>query len=308
MLPVSLFVDCRSEVEVASSSSARHAKSGKANFDDIYDQRDPRDYFNTLGSMGYAAPWHGYRLFSALRESFGENMRSEGRFTIVDVCCSYGINGALLKYDVTLEDLYARYGSDELAGMSSAELAESDREFYGARERRDAPCVIGLDVAANAISYGVSAGMLDEGFAENLEDHEPSQKLQSLVSGADLITVTGGVGYITGRTFERLLDSIPEGKKPWIAVLALRWVDFEPLADLFSRYGYFTERLEGHTFEQRRFADEAEREYVCEELSKMGVEPAGREREGSYHAYFYLARPADEARASVAELLAPALR
>lgn len=289
---------------MASDSGARHAKSGKANFDDIYDRRDPRDYFNTLGSMGYAAPRHGYRLFSALRES----MRSEGRFTIVDVCCSYGINGALLKYDVTLDDLYARYGSDEVAAMTSAGLAESDRKFYGARERRDAPYVIGLDVAENAIAYGVSAGMLDDGAAENLEGHEPSRKLRSLVSGVDLITVTGGVGYITGRTFERLLDGLPGDREPWIAVLALRWVDFEPLAELFSRYGYVTERLEGHTFEQRRFADEAEQEYVCEELSRMGVDPGGKEREGSYHAYFYLSRPADEARASVEELVEAALR
>lgn len=288
---------------MASGSSAGHAKSGKANFDDIYDKQDPRDYFNTLGSMGYAAPWHGYRLFSALRQS----MRSQGRFTIMDVCCSYGINGALLKYDVTLNDLYARYGSDELAGMSSEELAESDREFYGERERRDAPRVIGLDVAANAIAYGVSAGMLDEGLAENLEDHEPSRKLRGLVSEVDLITVTGGVGYITGSTFERLMDSLPEGKKPWIAVLALRWVDFEPLSELLSRYGYVTERLEGHTFEQRRFADDAEQEYVCEELSKMGVDPESKEREGSYHAHFYLARPSDEARSSVEELVASAL-
>lgn len=288
---------------MASDSGARHAKAGKANFDDIYDQHDPRDYFNTLGSMGYAAPWHGYRLFSALRE----RMRSEGRFTIVDVCCSYGINGALLKYDVTLDDLYTRYGSDEVAEMTSEAMAASDRKFYGARERRDAPRVIGLDVAENAIAYGVNAGMLDEGFAENLEDHEPSRKLRSLVSEADLITVTGGVGYITGRTFERLLDSLPEGRKPWIAVLALRWVDFEPLSELFSRYGYVTECLEGHTFEQRRFADEAEQEYVCEELSKMGVDPEGKEREGSYHAYFYLARPTNEARASVADLVEPAL-
>ena len=288
---------------MASDSGARHAKSGKANFDDIYDRQDPRDYFNTLGSMGYAAPWHGYRLFSALRE----RMRSEGRFTIVDVCCSYGINGALLKYDVTLDDLYTRYGSDEVASLTSEALAGSDSKFYGARERRDAPYVIGLDVAGNAIAYGVSAGMLDEGFAENLEDHEPSRKLRSLVSEADLITVTGGVGYITGRTFERLLDSLPEGRKPWIAVLALRWVDFGPLAELFSRYGYVTERLEGHTFGQRRFADEAEQEYVCEELSKMGVDPEGKEREGSYHAHFYLSRPSEEAETSVAELVSPAL-
>lgn len=290
---------------MASESGANHQKAGKASFEHIYDLEDPREYFNTLGSMGYAAPRHGYNLFSAL----AEHRRPRGdRLTIVDMCCSYGINGALLKYDVTLDDLYARYGSDEAARMTSVELAGSDREFYGNRTRPDAPRVIGLDVAENAISYGVSAGMLDEGVAENLEDHEPSEKLRRLVSDVDLITVTGGVGYITGRTFERLLESLPEGRRPWIAALALRWVDFGPLAELFSRYGYVTERLEGHTFEQRRFADPDEREYVCDELSKMGVDPAGRESEGSYHAYFHLSRPADEATgARVEDLVAPAL-
>lgn len=277
---------------MASDGDAHHQKAGKASFEHIYDLEDPREYFGTLGGMGYAAPRHGYDLFSALAGS----IRPDGeRLTILDVCCSYGINGALLKYDVTLDDLYARYGSAEAARMTSAGLAESDRGFYGRRQRPDGPRVIGLDVAENAIAYGVAAGMLDDGVAENLEAGEPSEKLERLVSDVDLITVTGGVGYITGLTFERLLQSLPEGRRPWVAVLALRWVDFGPLAELFSRYGYVTERLEGHTFEQRRFADADEQEYVCEELSKMGVDPVGKESEGSYHAYFYLSRPADEA-------------
>ena len=289
---------------MASDGGTHHQKAGKASFEHIYDLEDPREYFNTLGSMGYAAPRHGYNLFSAL----AENLEPIGGLTIVDVCCSYGINGALLKYNVTLEDLYSRYGSEEAARMTSAGLAASDREFYGDRRRPDAPRVIGLDVAGNAIAYGVEAGMLDEGVAENLEEHKPSERLRRLISEVDLITVTGGVGYISGKTFERLLESLPEGKRPWIAALALRWVDFGPLAELFARYGYVTEMLEGHTFEQRRFADAEEQGYVCDELPKMGIDPAGMESEGSYHAHFYLSRPADEATgSSVEELVAPAL-
>lgn len=285
--------------------SESHDKAGKASFEHIYDAEDPRGYFNTLGDLGYAAPWHGYNLFSSLAEHIHP---IEERLTIVDVCCSYGINGALLKHDVNLEELYERYGSEALSEISSAEMARLDREFYGQRLRSDAPRVIGLDVAGNAIAYGVSAGMMDEGAAENLESEEPSERLRTLVSDADLITVTGGVGYITASTFERLLQSLREGQRPWIAVLALRWVDFEPLATLFSRYGYVTERLEGHTFEQRRFADTDERDYVLEELTRMGVDPAGKESEGSYHAYFYLSRPVEDAAgSSVEELVAPAI-
>jgi hypothetical protein len=280
-----------------------HQKAGKASFEHIYDSEDPREYFNTLGGLGYEAPRHGYEIFSALIEE----MRPAGEgLTILDVCCSYGINGALLKYDIGLDDLYARYGSEEAARKTSAELAADDREFYAKHRRPSAPRVIGLDVAENAVAYGVDANMLDAGVAENLEDHEPSGELQRLVSEVDLITVTGGVGYIGGKTFERLLKSLPEGKKPWIAVLALRWVDFGPLAELFAHHGYVTEPLGGRTFEQRRFADTDEQEYVCEELSRMGVDPAGKESEGSYHAYFYLSRPADEAAGSrVEDLVGP---
>jgi len=285
---------------VSSDGGAHHQKAGKANFDHIYDLEDPREYFNTLGSMDYAAPRHGYELFSKLARSISP---SGARLTILDVCCSYGINGVLLRHDVTLDELYARYESEEAAGTSSEELAARDREFYGAWRLPDAPRVIGLDVAGNAIAYGVRTGMLDGGAAENLEEDEPSEELSELISGVDLITVTGGVGYITGKTFERLLQTLPEGRRPWIAALALRWVDYGPLSELFSRYGYVTERLEGRTFEQRRFADSGEQEYVCRELSNMGVDPAGKESEGSYHAHFYLSRPADEAVGSRVEEL-----
>ena len=134
--------------------------------------------------------------------------------------------------------------------------------------------------------------------------------LGQAVSGVDLLTVTGGVGYITERTFGRLLDCMtdgPEGQIPWVAVFALRWVSYKEVSEVLSGYGLITEKLSGHTFTQRRFADALEREYVLEELAKMGVDTTGKEDEGWYHADFYLSRPADEAETPIHTLLEPAL-
>jgi hypothetical protein len=173
---------------------ALHQKVGKANFDHIYDLEDPREYFNTLGRFDYRIPQHGQRLFSDLigaRRGASRDGNGARRFRVVDVCCSYGINAALLKYETTLEEMYARYGSGELAGLSSGELAQHDAAYYGARRRAAAPEVIGLDVARNAVSYGLRSGILDAGFAENLEEDEPTEELGRAVSGADLLTVTG---------------------------------------------------------------------------------------------------------------------
>ena len=288
---------------------ALHQKAGKANFDLIYNLEDPREYFNTLGRFDYRIPQHGQRLFSELIEARRDASRDGGgtqRLQVVDVCCSYGINATLLKYETTLEEMYARYGSRELAGLSSEELAEDDAAYYGARRREAAPEVVGLDVAQNAVSYGLLSGILDAGFAENLEEDEPTEALGGAVAGADLLTVTGGIGYVTERTFERLLRCMAEGsdgRMPWVAAFALRWVSYDRISEVLSDYGLVTEKLAGRTFAQRRFADEAEREYVLEELVKAGVDTNGKEDTGWYHANFYLSRPAEEAKTPPEALL-----
>jgi hypothetical protein len=86
-----------------------------------------------------------------------------------------------------------------------------------------------------------------------------------------------------------------------------RPVRWEEVSEVLSGYGLVTEKLTGHTFTQRRFVDALEREYVLEELVKMGVDTAGKEDEGWYHADFYLSRPADEAETPIHTLLEPAL-
>lgn len=283
-----------------------HEKPGKASFGHIYDRQDPREYFKTLGSMDYRLPDHGQRLFGALVE----RQRGEGEqpVNVVDLCCSYGINAALLKYDVTLDDLYERYCSEEFGSLSGDELAEGDVAYYAGRAREAAPRVVGLDVAENAISYALKTGLLDVGAVEDLENGQPSETLRRAVSGADLFTVSGGIGYISGRTFDALLGCVDGGEPPWVAALALRWVSYEGISSVLDGYGLVTEKLEGHTFEQRCFADEAEQEYVCRELRNMGVDTEGKEDDGSYHAEFYLSRPAEQvSESSVGELLAPVL-
>jgi hypothetical protein len=279
-----------------------HEKDGKANFDLIYDLEDPREYFNVLGEFGYSIPQHGYRLFSALLEARREEV-GERPLRVVDICCSYGVNAALLKYETTLDDLYARYASEELSGLSGEELAESDVAFYRERRRERAPEVVGLDVARTAVSYGVRSGILDAGFAENLEEDEPSDELRRAVSGVDLLSVTGGVGYISERTFQRLLDRASPDRTPWVAAFALRWVSYEEISEALSANGLVTEKLEGHTFTQRRFTGDEEREYVLDELAKINVDTTGKEDEGWYHANFYLSRPAKEAEVPVEKLL-----
>ena len=75
----------------------------KANFDDIYDQPDPRAYFRTLAPLDYQIPQQARPVIERVHAAAGADR------TILDVCCSYGINAALLRFDLDIADLAARY-------------------------------------------------------------------------------------------------------------------------------------------------------------------------------------------------------
>ena len=70
---------------------------------------------------------------------------------------------------------------------------------------------------------------------------------------------------------------------------------FDAIEETLSEQGYVTEKLEGRTFIQRRFASAEEQEQVLEQLSDLGIDPTGKEADGHLHAEFYLSRPARDA-------------
>jgi hypothetical protein len=288
-----------------SNPYVQHNAQNKANFDHVYDLPDPRGYFEALGSLGYRAPEHARRLFPTLLKMVEAG---DGTAGILDLCCSYGVNAALLRHDLSLDDLYARYASPELTGLSTEELQNADRRFYAERRHPSPAGIVGADSAANAVRYALGAGLLEAGFGEDFETADPSEGFRGAVEDVGLVTVTGGVGYVWERTFDGVLGAVaearPDGRAPWVATLPTRLVDYDALSELLSGYGLVTEKLTARTFPQRRFADRAERDHVLRQLADMGVDPAGKEEEGWYHADLYLSRPAEEAAViSVDELL-----
>jgi SAM-dependent methyltransferase len=264
----------------------------KARFDDIYDSPDPRAYFRTLGTLDYEIPQLAQpavqAVISSLRREAGQATTTPLR--VLDVCCSYGINAALLRTDVTLDQLYDRYSSPAVAELTPTELAEQDRTFFADR-RTASTWVAGLDIARNAIDYAGRVGLLDRGWAEDLEAADPSRSLADELSRVDLIITTGGVGYITERTFDRLLRPQRAGRGPWVLAMVLRLFPYDDIAATLASHGLTTEKLEGVTFAQRRFASAAEQDAALRDVLARGLDATGLEADGRYHAELYLSRP-----------------
>jgi hypothetical protein len=263
---------------------------GKTRFDDIYNQADPRAYFARLRPLGYEIPQHAQAVFrraAELRNSVGDG---GGRpLAVLDVCCSYGINAALLNHDLTMAELYEHYTGSRARQLSTVELAAWDKEFYAQRRRPDAFPVIGLDIAARAVRYAQAVGLLDTASAENLELQPPGPRLRAALADVGLITMTGGGSYITARTFDALLSRA--GHPVWVSAFWLRTVPFAPIADTLAAHGLRITEDSERTYPQRQFTDEQEQRYAVAAVRALGADPSGREEAGLFHTTLYQARP-----------------
>ena len=283
------------------------AGRGKADFDHIYDRPDPREYYRTLGALDYEIPQRALPIVLALLAALRAQAPDEAEPPrVLDVCCSYGINAALLRCDLTLAQMYDRFTDPAMDELSAAQVRDADKAFYAERPR-DVPMEIaGLDIAGQAVDYGCQVGLLDRGFAENLEESDPSPALQDELARTDLIVTTGGVGYITGRTFDRLLTPEREAPAPWVVAFVLRMFSYDGISATLAQHGLRTEHLEGVSLPQRRFATDAERDVAVRGVSLRGLDPTGLESDGRYYADLYLSRPdADVERLPLQDLLTP---
>ncbi|MEU2564484.1 hypothetical protein ABZ626_34905 [Streptomyces longispororuber] len=274
------------------SGPAMSEMAGKTRFDDIYDRPDPRAYFRRLAPFAYEIPQHAQGVF---RRTLAERERSAPpgpgaeRITVLDLCCSYGINAALLNHDLTLDDLYAHYTGEEAGRLTVSELLDRDKEFYAARRRADAVRVVGVDTSAEATAYALAVGLLDEAYAENLERVPPSPGLVRALGRVGLLTVTGGVGYVSHRTFDALLAHV---RLPlWVSAFVLRTVPYDRIAECLAAHGLTTTTDPERLYPQRLFTGPEEQRDAVARVLAAGDDPTGLEAAGRYYTRLYASRP-----------------
>ncbi len=264
----------------------------KKNFDQLYCAKDPREYFKYLGQLDYIIPHIAQPVFEQLIRARGETQ--DGPVTVLDLGSSYGVNGALMKYALDYEALRQRYTAPALQALSSEELLELDRAFYKSWPRNRNVRVIGLDISENAVRYAQAAGTADAGLAVDLESRDPTPEEARILSEVDIVVSTGCVGYVTGKTFERIAKLARQGRPAWVASFVLRMFPYDKIAATLATQGLETECFEGATFVQRRFASVEEMEDTIKSVEARGIDTRGHEAEGLFHANLFISRPRAE--------------
>lgn len=257
--------------------------TGKVTFDDIYTAPDPRAFFGTLRGLDYQIPELAKPYFAKLIAEYRADQHV-AEPVVLDVGCSYGVNGALNRCDTTMDELFEHY--DDAAALDHAALLDRDRDLVRAHGGTNDVRFIGLDASQPALAYARAAGFVDETIHADFESDDPDATQQALLDDVDLVISTGCVGYVTDRTLIRVSRSA----RPWMAHFVLRMFTFEEVAESLAELGYETTNIHG-VFRQRRFASADEQEQILDTLSSAGVDPQGLETEGWLYAQLYVSQP-----------------
>lgn len=261
--------------------------TGKTVFDGIYDAPDPRRYYGTMQALDYQIPSQALPFFEKVVELAAQARPEQDTHCVLDLGSSYGVNAALLKWDVSLEDLYAHYA--EHHDVDRQALLAADQALLARATKRKGLEVVGFDVAENALDYASQAGLVDHVVRQNLEENDASSQQNAIMQRCDCVVSSGCIGYISETSLEKILAACAP-RQPWMAHCILRAFDTAPFEQLFRDYGYQVS-LAPQLLRQRRFASAEEQAQMLARLQQQGVDPEGYEADGWLYARMLMAVP-----------------
>lgn len=250
-----------------------------------YDMAEPRAYFRSLAPLGYRQP----TVVADYLGRFGGAIaafRGKARLRVLDFACGYGVLGTLLRHDLSLAELYARFATDV-----GADPIAADRAFFAARRRADPGIEIGgLDVARNAVAYARSCALIDQGFTDDLTQGDAGGRLAAFMAGTDLIVETGALYPSIYDCYERLIAAAGEAA-PWLLCGPRGDADTRDLWHRLEARGYRIEVCSGERRRYRKFLHDEERADAERIIRATGRDPSDFLADGWFVNDLILARP-----------------
>ncbi|MES0213358.1 hypothetical protein NKJ93_30425 [Mesorhizobium sp. M0028] len=265
-------------------------QGAKYDFTVAYNRRWPHAYFRAHLALDYIIPDRAKPVFEKIFADY-RRVRNKTKIKIIDIGCSYGINAALLRTDLNLDDLYAAYLRP--GGSLSRRDEIEHRAFFHNHGLRDDIQFAGVDPSFRAVRYARDLGLLDVGITADLEARDLTDKERCALADADIVISTGCVGYATERTFAHVYKA-SAASRPWVAAFAMHPFSYENIAAALRGFGLETRLVNRFRQRQRRFSAPTERQAILTTMSKLGMEDRLERTTGYIYASCYISAPPGE--------------
>ena len=256
----------------------------KKDFTDIYTQKQPYDYLKEMKNLDYRIPDKTKPLYESIVKKLSDDT---SKINVLDVGSSYGINAALIKYDLKMSEL------DDFF-LTKRPTTEQTKKFFENLDCNETLAFYQIDISQPALRFSEDVNLCNKGICVNLEDDNLDE---TDLPSPDMVIATGCIGYIGHTAFANLFEYLKKqhtdlnSKGPVFAFSVLRIFDMEKIKETFVKYGYNIEKCDITPIPQRRFADTTEKLDTLTLLHKKGIDTKDLEDTGYFYADFYIAIP-----------------
>jgi len=154
----------------------------KEDFSGVYNKPSPEPYIESLKRYSYRQPDFVYDALLAKVDSI---LLERGECQVVDVACSYGFNGRIIKNEMP-------YGSFLQKCLTSTVKKAT---------------VIGTDISSNALDYVLKHHYIDHVICQDLENSSLTTEHTELLRGTDLVIASGAFSYVGIPTLKQIYAS-----------------------------------------------------------------------------------------------------
>jgi len=264
----------------------------KKDFTDIYTQNSPYEYLKEMRKLQYRIPDSTKPLYLSLAEQLFDKLQRP--INVLDLGSSYGINSALMKYNLTMSQL------DDFFLKGKKPTKEQTRQFFKNMPKNDSLNFYQIDISGPALKFSEDLDLCKKGICVNLETSNLA--FQKELSQIDMVIATGCIGYIGYRAFSNLLEVIKNQQSnsspsetehitPIFAFSVLRIFDMEKIQKTLNYYGYSLVKSNLKPIPQRHFSDSEEKSRTLCLLHDKRIDTKGYEDDGDFYADFYVASP-----------------
>ncbi|MCG5530642.1 class I SAM-dependent methyltransferase [Halorhodospira halochloris] len=186
------------------SNSGVKTDEKKQHFDDIYVAETPVPFKERiLDDLEYVSDDFNRQTFDRLILPWAKEQASAGKqLNFLDLCACFG--------NTTMATLY---------GMDFQQIRENWRDEAACRQvngsRRFPAHTTAIDISANAMAYGESAGLFDQTITADL--NAPTEQQQNAVNEAmaqaDIVISTAALVYLEPEAIQKLIDSFAQTER-----------------------------------------------------------------------------------------------
>ncbi|MCV0392441.1 MAG: hypothetical protein K5790_04000 [Nitrosopumilus sp.] len=260
----------------------------KKDFTNIYTKKFPDAYLKEMKKLDYRIPDKTKPLYMSLAKQLYKKFSRV--IKILDIGSSYGINAALMKYDLKMSDL------DEFF-LKTSPSKEQTKQFFEELPTDNTLSFNQIDISEPALTFSEDVKLCKKGICVNLETGNLPIKE---IPRSDMIIATGCIGYIGYKAFSNLFELIKKQQSnfssnpnqwPIFAFSVLRIFDMEKIKKTFDEYGYSIIKSDIKPIRQRRFSDLDEQYKTLSLLHDNNLDTDEFEDDGHFYADFYIASP-----------------